>query len=50
VSGEITLSIAVDIEPARHDPIGHGRLPYGGMNNLSLPFDIARKSHVHGDE
>jgi hypothetical protein len=50
VSGEIALSIAVDIETACHDPIGHRCLPYGGMDKLSLPFDVARKSHIHGDE
>src|ERR1700731_4435492 len=43
---QISLTIAVDVEPSHHAPAWNRRLPDGGVDRLSSPPDIARQTHV----
>jgi len=43
---QITLTVAIDVEPPHHPPALNGRLPDGGVNSLSLPRDVARQTHI----
>jgi hypothetical protein len=47
---QISLTIAVDIEPMHHPPTSNGLFPDGGANGLSLPRDVAGKSHIQGKQ
>ena len=47
VSGQIPLTIAVDIEPPHHPPALNRCLPNGSVNSLPLPRDVTRKTHVY---
>jgi hypothetical protein len=46
VSGEVSLAIAIYIQPADHTPALHGLLPNGSVNRLAPPGDIAWKTDV----
>ncbi len=47
MSSQVSLSIAIDIETARHQSSGHGLLPDSGAHHLALPLDVARETHIH---
>jgi hypothetical protein len=40
VTCDISLTITVEIEAARHYPAYHGPLPDSGVDHFALPFDI----------
>ena len=50
VSSGIALTVAVDIEPPDDSTALHRFLPDAGVNGLAAPCDVARKSHIQGDE
>jgi hypothetical protein len=47
VSGQIPLTIAVDIEPPHHPPALNRCLPNGSVNSLPLPRDVTQKTDVY---
>jgi hypothetical protein len=46
VTGEITLRIAIDIEPPNQAPPLHWLLPHGRVDSLTAPRDLAGKTYV----
>jgi len=50
VARQIALTITVDVEPTYHVPALNGRLPDGGVDRLSVPRDVARRTHVHREQ
>src|SRR5271169_6322095 len=50
VASEVTLSVAVYIEPTHHARAFNRRLPNAGMNRLALPSDVTRQAHIHGEQ
>jgi hypothetical protein len=48
VSGEITLTISIQIQPTNPTAAMHGVLPYCCVHSATLPLDFARKANVHG--
>jgi hypothetical protein len=46
VAVEITLRVAVDVEPPDQAPSLHRILPDGRVNSLTAPCDVARITHV----
>src|SRR5215475_4266555 len=46
VTGQIPLSIAVDVESAYHARVFNRRLPDGGVDGPALPHDVARQAHI----
>jgi hypothetical protein len=46
VSGQITLGVTVDVEPAHETPPLHRLLPHGGVNSLTTPRDLAGMTYV----
>jgi hypothetical protein len=50
VSGKIALSVAVEMEPARHHPAGYGLFPDSGADYPALPCNVTWKSDVHRDK
>ena len=47
VADQVSLPIAIEIEPARHAPARHGALPYRRVNRATLPSDVLRKTDVN---
>jgi hypothetical protein len=47
VACEITLTITVKIETARHYPACYRPLPDSGVDHFALPFDIGRKADIY---
>ena len=47
ISGQVALTISLQIQPA--DPTGamHWILPDRGVHSTTLPLDVARKSDIH---
>src|ERR1700750_1121891 len=43
---QISLAVAIDVEPPRHPPAWNGRLPDGGVEVFPLPLDIAWQAHI----
>jgi hypothetical protein len=48
VATQIGLAVSFQIQPADPAPAEHGIFPGCGAHNPAPPFDIARKSDVHG--
>ena len=46
VSGQVPLSVAVNVEPPHHAPTLDRCLPNGGVNSLPSPRDVARQAHI----
>src|SRR5262249_40192257 len=46
MSGQISLTVAVNVQPPHHAPALHGRLPNRGVNRLPPPRDVARQAYV----
>jgi hypothetical protein len=46
VAVEITLRVAVDVEPSNQAPSLHGLLPNGGVDSLTAPCDVAGITYV----
>ena len=46
VAGQVTLSVAVYIEPAHHARAPDRRLPDAGVNRPALPGHVARQAHI----
>jgi hypothetical protein len=50
VSGQVALTIAVDIQSANATAARHGMLPDRGVHRATLPRDVARKSDVYREQ
>ncbi len=46
VTGQVPLSVAVDVQASHHPPALDRRLPNSGMNDLPLPWNVARQANV----
>jgi hypothetical protein len=47
MTGEISLSIAIDIQFANDPPAFHGRFPDRSTDGLAIPGHLTRKTHVY---
>src|SRR5262249_44705378 len=47
MAGEVTLAVAIQVQPANLAAAGHRILPDSGVHDAALPFDVARKSDIH---
>jgi hypothetical protein len=47
---QISLTIAVDVEPPHHAPTRHGGLPGRGVDRFSLPVDVARQTSIDREQ
>jgi hypothetical protein len=47
VSGQVALTVSVQIQPAEPTAARHRILPDSGVHSASLPFDIAWESDIH---
>src|SRR3954471_2000521 len=43
---QVTLSVAVNVEPAHHARTFNRRLPNSGVHGLALPGNVARQAHI----
>jgi hypothetical protein len=50
VSGEISLCVAVDVEPPDHAPALNRFFPDACVDRLSAPRNIARETHIYRKE
>src|SRR5438874_988977 len=46
MSRQISLAVAVDVEPARNTTALNGLLPDGGVDGFPLPLDVAWQAHI----
>src|SRR5215472_1028745 len=44
---QVSLAVAIDIEPAHHLPAFNGRLPDSGVDGFPLPLDVAWQAHIY---
>jgi hypothetical protein len=44
---QISLAVAIDVEPSCHAPALDRRLPDGGVYGFPLPLDVAWPAHIH---
>src|SRR6516165_7465560 len=47
VSGEIALTVPVNVESSNHPRPHHRRLPHAGEDRSAVPFHIARKTDIN---
>jgi hypothetical protein len=47
---QISLTVTINVKPPHHPPASNGLLPDGGVDRLSLPRDVAGKSHIDGKQ
>ena len=47
MSGQVSLPVTIDVEPAHHPPTLNGFLPDGGAHRLTVPGDVAGQTNVH---
>src|SRR6201993_1399714 len=50
VSGEIALTIPINVESSNHPRPHHRRLPNTGEDRSAAPFHIARKTYIYGGQ
>jgi hypothetical protein len=50
VTGQIALTVAVQIQPEDPAAAAYGLLPDRGVHGAASPLDVARKADVHGQE
>ena len=47
VSGQVALTVSLQIQPAGPAAATHRTLPDRGVHSAAFPFDVPRKSDVH---
>jgi hypothetical protein len=47
---QISLAVAIDVEPSCHPSALDRRLPDGGVNDFALPLDVARQTHIDREQ
>ncbi len=46
VTGQVTLRVAIDVEPPNHTPALYRLLPHGRVHSLPPPCDLMRTTYV----
>ena len=44
---QISLAVAIDVEPSCHPSTFNRRLPDGGVDGFPLPLDVAGQAHIY---
>src|SRR5215831_12721051 len=47
---QISLAVAIDVEPSRHVSALNRRLPDGGVDGFPLPLDVAWQAHIYREQ
>src|SRR5690348_4776418 len=47
---QISLAVAIDVEPPCHPSALDRRLPDGGVDGFPLPLDVARQTHIDREQ
>ena len=50
VTGQITLCVAIEVQPPNSASSLHRLLPHGRVDRLSAPCDLAGSARVHGQQ
>src|SRR6516225_8406358 len=47
---QISLAVAIDVEPSCHPSALDGRFPDGGVDGFPLPLDVAWQAHIYREQ